>query len=583
MRSFGAAYFLNCAVTTRSTLNLDVVNGSRSASFLTTNNHRFPMITNIKSALASTACALPLVLSALTTYGLAQGSTQTAPGGSQSVAQPTSLGKYTPDADQYGSASGQIANPTSYVQMFGFPMRGETIELQLRDARPNTAAVFYVSTDHADQDVPNFGRVLVDVNNADTYTASVDVQGCASIAITIPNNTPFGSESYVQCVTYDAAQVPELSKAVYFEVGQVPHVTMMGTVDGSMSVTSQYGTGAHGVSGVYNYEWHPATNGNVDGFLSIVTEASLSVPTGFIQDLTVQSNGEGTGIVWGSSDFLQIPNGIADEFWVSYTHQGIEYGPYIVSALTTADATDIDTQLSALPTGDGGPLDGATISLDLTKSCLQPAHFDELDSLGTSGLTSGGSGGAGSLTGQDVEANFDRAEYLMNRAILSIVGNLGFFHPEMPTYAEFVAREAVHLLALTGGQASTVQELTTLSGGELTASDDENLFIAKLLAALHIEGEVEKIKEALLETVGDDWKKFKKHADNGKWKKAGKALKKMLKKLVGKEFTKKLTAKIGKKAAAKLVAKLGSKCVPFLGWGLFVGGLLWAYVEQIWD
>ena len=153
----------------------------------------------------------------------------------------------------------------------------------------------------------------------------------------------------------------------------------------------------------------------------------------------------------------------------------------------------------------------------------------------------------------------------------------------MPTYAEFVAREAVHLLALTGGQASTVQELTTLSGGELTASDDENLFIAKLLAALHIEGEVEKIKEALLETVGDDWKKFKKHADNGKWKKAGKALKKMLKKLVGKEFTKKLTAKIGKKAAAKLVAKLGSKCVPFLGWGLFVGGLLWAYVEQIWD
>lgn len=542
------------------------------------------MISNLKSALASTACALPFVFGALTTHGLAQGSTQTAPGGSHTGAQPISLGKYTPDADQYGSASGQVANPSSYVQMFGFPMRGETIELQLRDARPGSTATFYISDSHDDQDIPNLGRVLVDVNSASTHTTVVDTQGNASISITIPTTTPYGSESYVQCITYDAAQVPELSKAVYFEVGQVPIVHMMANVDGAMTVTSQYGTSSPGASGTYNYEWEPAANaGQVDGYLSLVTQAGLSTPVGYIPDLTVQSTGDAGGIIWDAANFLEMPNGVADEFWVSYTHQGIEYGPYTVSALTTVDAMDIDTQLSPLPTGDGGPLDGATISLDLSKVCLQPAHFDEIDGLGTSSLTGGGNGGGENVSPANVESEFDRAEFLMGRVLQTLTGYPAFFQTEMPNYNEFVATEGTHLMFYTNGQASTIQELRTINGGTLAAGDDQNIFLAKLLAALGIEEAVDGFKEAFNDVCGDDWKKFKKHADNGKWKKAGKALKRMLKKLPGKAFTKKLTEKVGKKTAAKIVAKIASKCVPILGWGLFAASLLWAFVEQIWD
>ena len=292
-----AALFVTVAVG----LLLYVVNGSRSASFLSTYfTRQLTMITQLKSALASTACALPIVFGTLTTNGLAQGSTQVSPGGSAAVARPISLtGKYTPDADQYGSASGQVASPSSYVQMFGFPMRGETIELQLRDARPGSLATFYISDSHNDEVVPNLGRVLVDLNSATTQMATVDSQGNASVSITIASNTPFGTESYVQCITSDAAQVLELSKAVYFEVGQIPIVHMMANVDGAMTVTSQYGTSSPGASGTYNYEWEPAGNvGKVDGFMSLATEAGLSTPVGFIPDLTVQSTGEGPGIVW---------------------------------------------------------------------------------------------------------------------------------------------------------------------------------------------------------------------------------------------------------------------------------------------
>ena len=576
-----AALFVTVAVG----LLLYVVNGSRSASFLSTYfTRQLTMITQLKSALASTACALPIVFGTLTTNGLAQGSTQVSPGGSAAVARPISLtGKYTPDADQYGSASGQVASPSSYVQMFGFPMRCETIELQLRDARPGSLATFYISDSHNDEVVPNLGRVLVDLNSATTQMATVDSQGNASVSITIASNTPFGTESYVQCITSDAAQVLELSKAVYFEVGQIPIVHMMANVDGAMTVTSQYGTSSPGASGTYNYEWEPAGNvGKVDGFMSLATEAGLSTPVGFIPDLTVQSTGEGPGIVWDATNFLEMPNGIVDEFWVSYTHQGTEYGPYTVSALTTVDAMDIDTQLSALPTGDGGPLDGATITLDLSKVCLQPAHFDEIDGLGTSGLASGPGGGAG-ITGMDVEAEFDRAEFLMGRALLPLSGYADFFEPEMPSYAQFVSLEGVQLMVLTNGQASTIQQMRANNEGVLAVGDDKNVFLAKLYAAIGINESLKDFKETFDEVCGDDWKKFKKHADNGKWRKAGKALKRILKKLPGKAFTSKLASRIGKKKAAKIVAKIASKCVPFLGWGIVAGSLLWAYVEQIWE
>ena len=317
----------------------------------------------------------------------------------------------------------------------------------------------------------------------------------------------------------------------------------------------------------------------MDGFLSIVTQAAVPTSAGLIADLVIQSNGEAAGVNWGPADFLQIPNAIADQFLVSYSFQGTEYGPYVISAATTADASSIHTQLQPLPVIDGGPLDGMTFSLNLVKTALDTAHFDEMNSLETSALTTGTAPG---MTGADIEAIFDRGELLAVRAINAAAVNQAFYTALMPTYAEFVALEAVNLLDLTSGAASNVSELTTITSGTLMIDDQLRVFIAKLMAAAGLDIQLlDKFKEALEETLGDDWKKFRKHAKDGKWKKAGKALKKMLKKMVGKEFTKKLIDKVGKKKAAKIVAKLASKAVPVLGWGLFAVQLLWAYVEQI--
>ena len=185
------------------------------------------MISKVTSAIASTACTLPLVVGALTTHGLAQGSL------------------YTPDVEQYGTASGQVANPSSYVQMFGFPTPGQTIELQLRGAPPGSSTTFYVSNSHANNNVSGVGRILVDLSGATSHTAMVDAQGNASVSIVIPANTPLGSESYVQCLTRTTNQQADLSQALYFEVGETSHLTMQGTVDGSLSVSGPSGSSTH--------------------------------------------------------------------------------------------------------------------------------------------------------------------------------------------------------------------------------------------------------------------------------------------------------------------------------------------------
>lgn len=133
----------------------------------------------------------------------------------------------------------------------------------------------------------------------------------------------------------------------------------------------------------------------------------------------------------------------------------------------------------------------------------------------------------------------------------------------LPTVSEFLANEEVNLADLA----------------KANASDNVRKVIAKLLGALGL-GEASQAIFELLEGEGLI-AALDAALASGSLKAIGEVLLKILEKMITKEFLRKLAEKIGLKAAAKIVGKISARFVPFVGWALLIGQILWAIGEQI--
>ncbi|MFT4538660.1 MAG: hypothetical protein ACI835_001097 [Planctomycetota bacterium] len=112
----------------------------------------------------------------------------------------------------------------------------------------------------------------------------------------------------------------------------------------------------------------------------------------------------------------------------------------------------------------------------------------------------------------------------------------------------------------------------------------DNVIALKFMAALGISKDLRTgFSGGVTELVGRGLKKMGKEIDKGNDKNASKIGKRIMDKLLSKRFTNKLAQKVGKKAADKIMAKIGSKLIPYLGWGLFLGTLVWEIGERIFD
>jgi len=490
----------------------------------------------------------------------------------------------TPDVNFYGEASGQIPSPTSRTSMFGFPVPGATVELQVIGARPHTKATFYIATAADDIQLPGLGRLLVDMSTAISYQTTVDGQGRASIPFTIPNGAQSGDEQFVQCFTTDTASpspTTELASAVNFQLGEAAKtVVNVSNLVGEITVTSN-GTpvSSNDLSGIYAVEWGPRTADRVTAGVVVDTiTSSITVRGELVEDLRVQSIGQSSPIVWSADDFLTVPTSTTDKFLVNYTHQNKDYGPYTVSGQVSASIGDVDVRLDPLPGGNNGPLAGAAIDLDMTETLLDPRYFTEIQYSGLPDPTQD----PASITPQDAANQFVRADALMTSMLASLHSATGYYNGDMPTYHQFVADEAEILLILTNGMASTAVGLHEMVSNSIITQRESfaTLLASKLLAASGVKKGVKGFNEAFLDTFGDQLDEIARDLDAKEYKKAAKGIGKIFKGIVGKEFRKALGDKVGRKLAGEILAKIGARCIPLIGWGIFGVSLLWALVEQ---
>ncbi|MCA8974089.1 MAG: hypothetical protein KDC98_05170 [Planctomycetes bacterium] len=502
------------------------------------------------------------------------------------LAQTNISGPDSPDVTRYGTPSTATPGIGPRTQVFGSPIAGNTVEIQVVGARPFVDATFYVGTAHDDVDVPGLGRVLVDMRNALAYRTTTDAEGRASVAMAIPNNARSGEENFVQCFTTDSnlpSPVTELSTGVSFQIGEIrAPIGAVSHLSGTIAVSAGGTTAtSNALSGVYVLEWSPETGGRVNGTVAIHTNtARITVNGRDVENLRVQPGVNTDELPWTRTDFLTVPADTADEFLVSYSMQGRDYGPYAVAGTLTATGGDVDLRLAPLP-GNGDPLQGATIELDMRESFLDPSHFDALADTGLRDRITD----PASITPGQVGQRFADASAQMRAILASVAGDIGFFDPTSPTYQQFVALEGEILLAMTDGFASTATGLQEMVAGNLITEAEglSRLLASKLLAILGLDKAYKGFVEALEEVCGDLLKELGKHLDAGEYRKAGKVLKKILKKIMGKKFAKKLADKIGRKLAGKILAKIGARCIPLIGWGVFALEVLWALIEQAFD
>lgn len=113
----------------------------------------------------------------------------------------------------------------------------------------------------------------------------------------------------------------------------------------------------------------------------------------------------------------------------------------------------------------------------------------------------------------------------------------------------------------------------------VAAGMDVKKVIGKLLGVLGIK----EASQAIFELLDEDGliKELDDAITARNMKKIGEVLKKILEKFVSKDFLRRLGNKIGAKAAAKIVGKVTARFIPFVGWALLIGSLLWAIGEQI--
>jgi len=526
---------------------------------------------------------VPIVLSSvLTTTASAQTSLSAA------VAQIRSVPlTFSPDVLHYGTSSGQVASPKSQVQIFGFPMPGATIEIQVVGARRGVDATFYVASAPDDVLVPGVGRVLIDTSTAQSYQTTTDQGGRATLSLTLPATMQVGDELYVQCNTLNSnAPAPtwELSSAACFELGSAAKpIGMLCHLAGAITVAGVGSSvSSNALSGIYAQEWAPDTGGAVKGSVAVHTEtSSITVNGTLIQDLRVQPGANANEVSWSAATFLSLPAGTADEFLVSFTSQSVEYGPYVVPGTMMARLGAVTVNLGPVPTTDNNPLGGATITLATNEVFVGPEYFDAMDALGLpDGLTQGAQ-----VTARQVNDRFAACAEQIAAVLAAHGGDTAMFSAAMPTYLQFVAAEASGLLAFTDGRASTAAEVHELVDTNQMALEDAGVsfWLSKICALLGIDDFQDAFSDTVLEECGDLLKEMGANLNAGKYKKAAKTTAKILDKVMSKKFAEKLAGKIGKKAAGKILAKTAAKFVPIVGWAFFCGSVIWALVEQYFE
>jgi hypothetical protein len=504
----------------------------------------------------------------------------------QTVINPTNpepIVTYSPDVLPYGAPSGLLPDPRSRVQVFGFPRPGVTIELQVVGARPNVAATFVVSNGWADQQVPGFGRVLVDTTGATTITTTTGMDGSAVVPLTLPASAQVGDDWFVQCNTVDSGGSPvwELSSAAAFEVGNsTKPIGMTSHLAGTITVAGGGGAvTSPNVSGVLSREWNPRSGG-VSGFVAVHTVTDVVQVNGVtIHDLHVHPGVTDAGIAWTGGTFLTVPAASPDQFFVGFTVSGVEFGPYAVPGTLGVSLGDVAVSLGPIPALDSNPLAGAVIQLDLDETFVGTEYFQHLDSLGLPASLAAGY----AVTGTEVEATFLAHATALEEALAAHLGNRACFTLTIPAYATFLAREAAVLTTVTGGLASTnVQVHELVRAGTLT--EDEGLgsvVFAKFCALLDIADDIDGLKEVFDELCGDLNKQLQKQVKAGKYKAAAKTAGKILDKMASEKFAKKLADKVGSSVAKKILKKVCAGCVPFFGWAYLVGGMIWTLIEQL--
>ena len=137
-------------------------------------------------------------------------------------------------------------------------------------------------------------------------------------------------------------------------------------------------------------------------------------------------------------------------------------------------------------------------------------------------------------------------------------------------------------LELMNAQQSNVEPAgIELLENEFNTSIEVTL-IVKLAAIFGLSrSELAAFDEALAETGSKSFKLASHQLNKGNYRKAAGHIKDGLKTVTGKRFRDKLVKQLGKKTAGKVLAKIGSKFVPWIGWGVLVGGIVWEAGTQI--
>jgi hypothetical protein len=494
------------------------------------------------------------------------------------------------DYNDYGVATANFSNPRSRAQVFGMPVAGRSVYLQVTGARPNTPATFQLSLQPAEIRVPNVGTVYVEPGLAQSFSSATDSTGFARVRFDIPASTPLGTTYYLQCSTSNplsATPASELSSAVAFVVGD--HATSLQTmshVDGAITVSNGSAVVAAGVgvSGLINSSWQQgAVRDQMTGSLALhAASGRLTVQGMVIDGLRVQPGTDVMALSWNARTFLSAPVSTSTLHLVSYSSGGVDYGPFEVGGTIGMTTDGVSVSCNPIPLANAGPLGGKRLSLQLKQRHLGVSSFagyGPFDGLGVLPLN------PSSVTPEQVDALFAEMEQAMRLTLSSVTTDRAFFDTSMPDYEEFVTLEGDILFAYSGGLARTAQEMQMLVDQGVMRQDESwtMIILAKLFSAWGIREGWEALRDLLLEICGGDFKELGRHIDARDWSKAKRVLERILKKVMTKDFFEKLARRIGKQLAGKILAKIGAKCIPLVGWAMFIAALLYAIIEQFFD
>ena len=147
---------------------------------------------------------------------------------------------------------------------------------------------------------------------------------------------------------------------------------------------------------------------------------------------------------------------------------------------------------------------------------------------------------------------------------------------ELPetTVARFAPRGS--LFFATGADSSVVTEPVVDS----TSKTGIRKWIAKIFAGLGIKSAYQAILEILDAEFASLMASLGENLALKRWRAVGNILKSIFRTITSSKFLKKLGEKIGVKVASKIVGQVASKFVPFLGWGILVGSIIWAFAEE---